>query len=60
MKVTVRWTHRSPEENMGRFGGGFQWALGFDLTRIRSRRGTLIINLLVGYIRINWRCHERR
>lgn len=45
---------------MGRFGGGWQWELGFQTgslspQQLKEYGFTLIINLLVASIRINYR-----
>ena len=34
---------------MGRFGGGYNWMLGFEIGG-----SSIVINLLIGQIRINW------
>lgn len=38
-----------PTKGMGRFGGGWNWSLGFEASST-----TVILNLLFGYIRISW------
>lgn len=43
----IRYGHTPSSSPMGRFGGGFQWEVGFQLGG-----RTLIINLLVASIRI--------
>lgn len=47
MKVTV--DHRPADALMGRFGGGWQWKLGFQASRGFR---TVIVNLLVFSVRI--------
>lgn len=47
--MRIRLKHKPPNAFMGRFGGGWQWKLGFQ-----AARGTLIISLLVFDIRIDW------
>jgi hypothetical protein len=47
-------SHRSPADTLGRFGGGWQWALGVQASRLRSRRGTILIRLLVLTVHVNW------
>lgn len=37
-----------------RFGGGWQWALGFEASA-SDLGGTVLLNLLFGMIRISWR-----
>lgn len=37
-----------------RFGGGWQWALGFEASA-SDRGGTILLNLLFGMVRITWR-----
>lgn len=39
---------------MGRFGGGWQWKLGFQAGNLSRRRGTIIVSLLVCSVRIEW------
>lgn len=38
-----------PRGGMGRFGGGWEWKLGIDASTT-----CIILNLLVGAIRISW------
>ena len=45
---TIKYERRSKDELWGRFGGGWDWELGFQLGG-----NTLIINLLIAYIRID-------
>jgi len=40
---------------LGRFGGGWNWCLGLE-----AGGRTLIINLLVFSIRVEWLTHERK
>ena len=47
-KVQIRYEHRSPKCEWGRFGGGWDWKLGFQYSS-----GTLIVNLLTFSIRID-------
>jgi len=47
MKVSMK--HTPPESPMGRFGGGWQWKVGFQATEGFK---SIIINLLVFNIRI--------
>ena len=44
--VVVQW--RSSKSFWGRFGGGWQWELGFQ-----AARGTIIFNLLIFSITVN-------
>lgn len=46
----VTFGHRTPDEPMGRFGGGWQWSLGFE-----AGGNTIIFNLLVCSVRIDRR-----
>jgi len=39
--------------NHARFGGGWKWSLGFSLSGIWPR-GTFVLDLLYGSIRIHW------
>lgn len=52
MKVSTR--HRTPDDPFGRFGGGWQWALGVKASRLRRPSGTVLIQLLVFTVRIDW------
>lgn len=47
LKTEISW--RSSKNTMGRFGGGWQWELGFQ-----ANRSTIIINLLILSVRISW------
>lgn len=47
MRVSMR--HVPPSNDMGRFGGGWQWKLGFQAN---SGFRTIIFNLLVFSIRV--------
>ena len=38
-----------PTKGTGRFGGGWNWALGFE-----ASSSTIILNLLFGTVRISW------
>jgi len=46
-KVMMR--HNPPESEMGRFGGGWQWVLGFQASESFK---TIILNFLVFSVRI--------
>lgn len=47
---------RSKDQRMGRFGGGWQYVLGFQAgTFTRKDGGTVILNYLVDSIRIEYR-----
>lgn len=39
---------------LGRFGGGWEYCLGFKLTKLSFKHGILIFELLFGSIRISW------
>jgi len=47
LRLQVQW--RAANNLWGRFGGGWQWALGFV-----ASRSTLILNLLVMTLRVDW------
>jgi hypothetical protein len=49
MKITYK--HNSPKGLWGRFGGGWQWKLGFQAD---AKFKTIILNLLIFYIRIEF------
>ncbi len=44
---------RSASNWMGRFGGGWQWAVGVKAGGTRAR-GTVLVELLVGTLRVDW------
>ena len=46
----ISYTRRSADLLWGRFGGGWQWALGF-----RMGSTTLLINLLICSVTIVWK-----
>lgn len=52
--VKVTYSRRSSDARMGRFGGGWQWELGFQAGNLTRRHGTVIVNLLVSSVRISW------
>ena len=47
--MRIKYRHRPSDSLMGRFGGGWQWSLGFQLGA-----HTLIVNLLIFSLRIEW------
>lgn len=52
----VTYTHRTRDERMGRFGGGWQWAGGFEAgARHPDGSFTVIFNLLVCYVRVEYK-----
>lgn len=53
--VKVEYVNRGPHAQLGRFGGGWMWKVGFQAGRLTRKRGTIIINLLVCYVIISWR-----
>lgn len=53
--VRVRWSHRPSSSPNGRFGGGWQWNVGVQAGNLTRRRGTVIVNLLIASVRIEWR-----
>jgi hypothetical protein len=57
--MRVNWTHhsrdrQSPLMHLGRFGGGWEWDVGVKAGRLSRERGTVIVSLLVGSLRISW------
>jgi hypothetical protein len=63
--LRVHYNRRSRDEHMGRFGGGWQWAVGFEAgPRHRDGAQTVIFNLLVASLRIetgpDWRKRHQR
>ncbi len=51
-RLRLRYTRRGRDAFMGRFGGGWQWAVGFEAGARRTGRQTIILNLLVAMLRI--------
>ncbi len=52
-RLRVRYTRRGRDAFMGRFGGGWQWAVGFEAgARKPGGRQTILLNLLVAMVRI--------
>ncbi len=51
MKITVR--HRKKSDWMGRFGGGWNWSLGFQ-----AGGSTVILNLLTFSVRFDFVNHK--
>jgi hypothetical protein len=47
-RLRVTWLHQGPDEWAGRFGGGWQWEVGFQAG---ARFRTVIANLLVASVR---------
>lgn len=55
-KLRVDYNRRSRDEHMGRFGGCWQWAVGFEAgARHKDGGQTVILNLLVAMLRIEWK-----
>jgi hypothetical protein len=48
LQLTYHW--RSSKSLWGRFGGGWQWSLGFEISQT-----TIMLNLLVFSIRVYWK-----
>jgi hypothetical protein len=48
-RVNFTYEHRSKDNLWGRFGGGWQWELGFQ-----ASSSTIIFNLLVSSLRVSW------
>ncbi|MGW8593202.1 hypothetical protein ACWGLC_16045 [Dietzia sp. NPDC055877] len=46
-RYAFKYEHRSTDNAMGRFGGGWDWELGFQ-----ASRNELIVNMLVASLRI--------
>lgn len=55
-RIRVTYSHRSPDQHMGRFGGGWQWIVGFEAS---EGFRTVILNLLVCMVRIERKKVER-
>lgn len=58
-RLRVSYNHKGPTEHMGRFGGGWQYSLGFEaghtVRQLRAGRPTtIIVNLLVFYLRFDF------
>jgi hypothetical protein len=49
LKWSITFSYRPSTNAWGRFGGGWQWSLGFEAS---SRFKTVILNLLVCSVRI--------
>lgn len=49
MTIRAQKTKRSPDDPMGRFGGGWQWKLGIQAN---SDFSCVIVNLITFYVRI--------
>lgn len=49
-RLEITFEHKSKKCMLGRFGGGWNWELGFV-----AGGHTVIVNLLVCYIRFDWR-----
>lgn len=47
-RLSIKYSHRSPKNLWGRFGGGWNWSLGFE-----AGGRTLILNLLVATLRFD-------
>jgi hypothetical protein len=55
-RLEVTYSRRSSKNLWGRFGGGWQWSLGFEAGRWTRDYGfTVILNLLVASLRIHWK-----
>jgi len=52
-RLTIRFNWRSSKCLWGRFGGGWQWALGFE-----ASKRTLLLNCLVFSLMISRRKHD--
>lgn len=51
--INWRYSH-CDTSGAGRFGGGWQWQLGFQCGNLSRKRGHIIINLLVATLTIKW------
>jgi hypothetical protein len=45
----IKYSHRSKQATMGRFGGGWNWKLG-----IQTGERSVLISLLVSELKITW------
>jgi hypothetical protein len=54
-RLKIHYSHRSPASWMGRFGGGWNWALG-----IRVGGRCVLLQLLILEISFNWLTAEER
>lgn len=48
-RLRIKFSWRSKKCMWGRFGGGWQWALGFE-----SASTCIIFNLLICHVRVSW------
>ncbi len=48
--LLVTYDRRGRDAHMGRFGGGWQWALGFE-----ASKNSVVLNLLVAIVRVSRR-----
>ena len=52
-RLRIRYSRRRKKELWGRFGGGWNWAIGFE-----AGGTTLLVHLLISSISFNWRKEE--
>jgi len=52
-RLTIIFEHKDKKEPMGRFGGGWNWELGFV-----AGGGSLILNLLISSLRFDLKRKE--
>jgi len=52
-RLTIIFEHRNKKEPMGRFGGGWNWELGFQ-----AGGNSLILNFLISSLRFNLKRKE--
>lgn len=43
-----------PAPDWCRFGGGWEWKVGVQTTKLVRRRGSVVVSLLVRQVRIGW------
>jgi len=46
-KLNVSFQWRSPKRFWGRFGGGWQWALGFEVAKRTLNLNCLVFNVMI-------------
>ena len=54
-RMTLKFEARSTESAWGRFGGGWDWKLGFQASTPSAYGWTVIISLLIAEATVSWR-----
>jgi hypothetical protein len=54
-RVKVRYERKSRYALHGRFGGGWQWKVGFQAGDLSRKHGTIIFSVLVFTVTVSWR-----